>query len=100
VRIHVDSPHRLVSIPEEARRPNGEVWLIRDGRLEILRPRPVQVAGGRAIFESGPAGLVAGDRVITSQLTNARPGMAVSEPVARSAAAAAAPAATSGRDDT
>ncbi|MFM7135920.1 MAG: efflux RND transporter periplasmic adaptor subunit [Planctomycetota bacterium] len=103
VRFHVDSPHELVSIPEEARRPSGEVWLVRDGRLEILRPKPVQVAGGRAIFESGPAGLVAGDRVVTSQLTSPRPGMAVVEPASRSAAApaaAAAPAVTPGRDDT
>ena len=100
VRIHVDSPHELVSVPEEARRPSGEVWLIRDGRLEILRPRPVQVAGGRAIFESGPSGLVAGDRVITSQLTNPRPGMAVTEPATRSAAAPAAPAAAAVPDET
>lgn len=103
VRVHVDSPHQLVSIPEEARRPSGEVWVIRDGRLEILRPRPVQVAGGRAIFESGPSGLVAGDRVVTSQLANPRQGMAVAEPVSRSAAApaaAAAPPNPSGGDDT
>ena len=103
VRVHVDSPHQLVSIPEEARRPSGEVWVIRDGRLEILRPRPVQVAGGRAIFESGPSGLVAGDRVVTSQLANPREGMAVAEPVSRSAAApaaAAAPPNPSGGDDT
>jgi multidrug efflux pump subunit AcrA (membrane-fusion protein) len=103
VRVHVDSPHELVSIPEEARRPSGEVWLIRDGRLEILRPRPIQVSGGRAIFESGPSGLVAGDRVVTSQLTNPRQGMAVVEPVPRSAAApaaAGAPANNPGRDDT
>lgn len=103
VRVHVDSPHELVSIPEEARRPNGELWILRDGRLDILRPRPVQVAGGRAIFESGPSGLVAGDRVITSQLTNPRPGMAVAEPVSRSAAAPAptpVPDDPRGRDDT
>ena len=77
--------------------------MIRDGRLEILRPRPVQVAGGRAIFESGPSGLVAGDRVVTSQLANPREGMAVAEPVSRSAAApaaAAAPPNPSGGDDT
>jgi multidrug efflux pump subunit AcrA (membrane-fusion protein) len=102
VRLHIDSPHELVSIPEEARRPSGELWVIRDGRLDIVRPKPVQVAGGRAIFESGPSGLVAGDRVITSQLTNPRPGMAVAELVSRSAAtpAAATPAVTPDRDDT
>jgi len=102
VRVHVDSPHELVSIPEEARRPSGEVWLVRDGRLVILEPRPVEVAEGRAVFESGPAGLVAGDRVITSQLTHPREGMPVAE-AGRAAATPPAPAAaatTEGRDDT
>ncbi len=79
VRVHVDAPGELVSIPEEARRPSGEVWVIRDGRLAMLHPRPIQVAGGKAVFESGPGGLVPGDRVITSQLTHPRPGMAVTE---------------------
>jgi len=102
VRVHVDSPHELVSIPEEARRPSGEVWLVRDDRLVILEPRPVEVAEGRAVFESGPAGLVAGDRVITSQLTHPREGMPVAE-AGRAAATPPAPAAaatTEGRDDT
>lgn len=106
VRIHVESPYELVSIPEEARRPSGDVWLIRDGRLEIIRPKPVQVADGRAIFETGPSGLEAGDRVVTSQLTNPRQGMAVAEPAVSAGTAAptagAGPAAanTAGRDDT
>ena len=102
VRVHVDSPHELVSIPEEARRPSGEVWLVRDGRLVVLAPRPVEVAEGRAVFESGPAGLVAGDRVITSQLAHPREGMAVAESARASAArpAPAAAATTEGRDDT
>ncbi|MBM4057871.1 MAG: HlyD family efflux transporter periplasmic adaptor subunit [Planctomycetes bacterium] len=99
VKVHVDSPHELVSIPEQARRPTGEVWLDRGGRLVILRPRPVQVAGGRAVFESEPSGLVAGDRVITSQVSHPRDGMAVAEPK-RAAAAPAAAATTEGRDDT
>jgi multidrug efflux pump subunit AcrA (membrane-fusion protein) len=98
VRVHVDAAGELVAIPEEARRPSGDVWVIRDGRLVILHPRPVQVAGGKAVFESGPEGLVPGDRVITSQLTHPRPGMAVTE-----AAAVEGPASAGtgeGRDDT
>ncbi len=94
VRVHVDSPHDIVSIPEEARRPNGEVWVIRDGLLTILRPRAVQVVDGRALFESGPSGLVAGDRVVTSQINHPRTGMPVAE-------LAPSTAATAGeRDDT
>ena len=87
VRVHVESPHDIVSLPEEARKPNGEVWVIREGRLEILRPRAVQVVHGRALFESGPSGLMAGDRVVTSQINQPRSGMPVAEsPAATSAA--------------
>lgn len=78
VRVHVDSAESLVSIPEEAQRPSGEVWLMRNGRLVVLKPRPVQVVGGRVVFEAG-SGLEPGDRVITSQLTHPRNGMDVAE---------------------
>jgi len=94
VLVHVDSPYELVSIPEEARRPSGEIWLIRDGTHEIIAPRPVQVADGRAIFESGPAGLAAGDHVITSQLTHPRAGMAVMEAEPTAAAVEVPPTAS------
>lgn len=79
VHVHVDSPEPLVSIPEEAQRPNGEVWVMRDGRLEILKPRPVQAVGGRLVFESKAAGLLPGDRVVVSQIATPRDGMAVVE---------------------
>jgi multidrug efflux pump subunit AcrA (membrane-fusion protein) len=94
VLVHVDSPYELVSIPEEPRRPSGEIWLIRDGTLEIIAPRPVQVADGRAVFESGPAGLAAGDHVITSQLTHPRAGMAVMEAEPTAAAVEVPPTAS------
>ena len=98
VQVHANSPYEQISIPEEARRPNGQVLVIREGRLVILQPRPVQVAGGRAVFEVGPSGLRAGDRVITSQIKHPRDGMAVAEagPVAPPATAVM----TEGRDDT
>jgi len=79
VRVHADSSEQLVSIPEQARRPGGELWLVRDGRLVIHRPRPVEVRDGRVVYEAGPAGLLAGDRVVTSQLRHPRDGMAVTE---------------------
>jgi multidrug efflux pump subunit AcrA (membrane-fusion protein) len=79
VRVHVDSPEQLVSIPEEAQRPSGEVWVMRDGKLVILAPRVIQVAGGRVVFDSAASGLLPGDRVVTSQLSNPRDGMAIVE---------------------
>jgi len=77
VRVHVDSPQEIVSIPDEARRPGGDVWLLRDGTLQIVAVRPVQVSGGRAYFEADPRGLMPGDQVVTTPLTNVRPGMPI-----------------------
>ena len=79
VQVHVDATEQLVSIPEEAQRPSGEVWVMRDGRLVILNPRPVQVSGGRVVFDSVASGLVPGDRVVTSQISQPRPGMEIVE---------------------
>jgi multidrug efflux pump subunit AcrA (membrane-fusion protein) len=75
VRVRVDSPGELVSIPEEAQRPSGEVWVMRDGKLVVLKPRVVQVSGGRVVFDSAASGLLAGDRVVTTQLSTPRAGM-------------------------
>jgi multidrug efflux pump subunit AcrA (membrane-fusion protein) len=79
VRVHVDPAEQLVSIPEEAQRPSGEVWVVRDGRLVILDPKPVQVAGGRVVFDAAASGLLPGDHVVTSQISHPRSGMEVVE---------------------
>ena len=94
VRVHVASPHPLVSIPEEALRPSGDVWLVRDDRLVIVRPKPVQVEDGRVLFESEASGLEPGDRVVVSQLSHPHEGMAVAE----AAGTVATPAAAGGLD--
>lgn len=79
VHVHVDAREPLVSIPEEAQRPSGDIWVMREGRLEVLRPRAVQAAGGRLIFDVGTSGLLPGDRVVVSQIATPRPGMAIVE---------------------
>lgn len=79
VLVHVDTGQPLVSIPEDALRPTGEVWVVRNGALVVLKPHPLHVGGGLAHFDSATSGLVAGDRVVTSQLSNVRDGMAVSD---------------------
>jgi len=53
--------------------------VMRDGRLLIVKPRAVQVSGGRVVFDAATSGIVAGDRVVTSQLSNPRAGMEISE---------------------
>jgi multidrug efflux pump subunit AcrA (membrane-fusion protein) len=79
VHVHVDSREPLVSIPEEAQRPSGEVWVMREGRLEVLKPRAVQASGGRLLFDAAASGLLPGDRVVVSQIASPRPGMALVE---------------------
>jgi|688.fasta_scaffold12165_11 multidrug efflux pump subunit AcrA (membrane-fusion protein) len=79
VHVHVAGGDPLVSIPEEAQRPSGDVWVMRDGRLEVLRPRPVQVSAGRMLFDAATSGLTAGDRVVVSPIAAPRPGMAIVE---------------------
>ena len=85
----------------ESARPgvNGARVVGRDALAVVWAP---SFARGGAPFDIEET-IVAGDRVVTSQLTNPRQGMAVVEPVPRSAAApaaAGAPASTPGRDDT
>ncbi|MFM9025194.1 MAG: efflux RND transporter periplasmic adaptor subunit [Planctomycetaceae bacterium] len=97
VRVHVDPEEPLVSIPEDAQRPSGDVWVMRDGRLVVVRPRVAHAASGRLFFEAATSGLFAGDRVITSQISHPHDGMAVVEPGPAPVRAAAA---TTGEDAT
>lgn len=79
VRVHVEATGELVSLPEAARRPGGEVWLVRDGRLVVAQPRPLEVRDGRIIVDAAASGLEPGDRVVVTQLSLPREGMAVVE---------------------
>ena len=99
VHVHVDSPDPLVSIPDEAQRPSGEVWVMRAGRLEVLRPRAVQSVGGRLVFDSTTSGLLPGDRVVISQISNPRDGMEIVEIPAQPLAQPPAQAATTDGGD-
>ena len=101
VRVHVEGGGELVSIPEEAQRPSGEVWLMRDGKLVIVRPRPLAVRGRRVVFDAVESGLLPGDRVVTSQIVNVRDGMTIAEAMRpeREAARAEGAAVTAEADD-
>jgi multidrug efflux pump subunit AcrA (membrane-fusion protein) len=79
--VQVEAPMPLVSVPQEVVRPSGDLFVVRDGRLVILRPRPFHTGGGIVAFEQGPDGLQTGDRVVASQLSNPREGMLLSEDV-------------------
>jgi hypothetical protein len=79
VRVKVDPPVKLVSVPQEVVRPSGDLLVMRDGRLAILRPRPYHLGKGTVVYEEGPSGLVAGDRLVSSMISNPRDGMALAE---------------------
>ena len=81
VRVQVEAPMPLVSVPQEVVRPSGDLFVLRDGKLVILRPRPFHTGGGIVAFEQGIDGLQPGDRVVASQLSNPREGMLISEDV-------------------
>ena len=79
VWLQVDVPRPLVSVPEEAVRPSGEVFVMRDGRLLVLHPRPFHAAAGRVVFDQEESGLEPSDRIVVSQLANPRAGMELVE---------------------
>ncbi|NDC52707.1 MAG: biotin/lipoyl-binding protein [Planctomycetia bacterium] len=79
VWLQVDVPQPLVSVPEEAVRPSGDLFVMREGRLHVLHPRPFHAAAGRVVYDQEQSGLLATDRVVVSQLANPRDGMELAE---------------------
>lgn len=75
VRLKVDVSDPLVSLPEEAVRPSGDVFVMRDGKLLVMHPQHFHAAGGRVLFDVRETGLDVSDRVVVSQLSNPREGM-------------------------
>lgn len=79
VRVQVDVPQPLVAVPQEAVRPSGDMFLMRDDKLVIVHPRPFHSGGGLIVFNEAESGLLQTDRVVTSQLANPREGMQLVE---------------------
>jgi multidrug efflux pump subunit AcrA (membrane-fusion protein) len=79
VLLHVDVEQPLISVPQEAVRPTGDLFVMREGRLTILRPRPFHAAAGRITYDERESGLLPGDRVVVSQISNPRDGMELVE---------------------
>jgi len=79
VLVQVNVPQPLVSVPQEAVRPSGEMFVMRDDKLVIMRPRPFHSGGGVVALKEADSGLLPTDRVVTSQLANPREGMQLVE---------------------
>jgi multidrug efflux pump subunit AcrA (membrane-fusion protein) len=80
LELEVSQP--LVSVPEEAVRPSGDVFVMREGRLHVFHPRPFHAAAGRVLYAQDESGLLPTDRVVVSQLANPRDGMEIAEATA------------------
>jgi len=81
VRVKVDVPEPLLAVPQDAVRPSGELFLVREGRLAIVKPRPFHVGGGAFVVRADEGLVLPSDRVVTSQLSLPRAGMDVVEAV-------------------
>jgi multidrug resistance efflux pump len=79
VLLQVDVPEPLVSVPQDAVRPSGELFLMRDGKLSIVHPRQFHAAAGRILFGERDSGLTPDDRVVVGQMSNPRDGMDITE---------------------
>jgi hypothetical protein len=66
--------NNVFSVPTAAVRESGKIWTIVDGRLKEVAPEIVQAGPKTTLLR----GLTAGDEILTSNLSGAVEGMAVS----------------------
>lgn len=77
VALHTDPDDPLLQVPEVAVRPGNRVWVVRDGRLEILTVPVAAMVDDIVLVPPGGGGLREGDRLVTTPLPAAVPGMKV-----------------------
>ena len=77
VALHTDPDDPLLQLPEVALRPGNRVWAVRDGKLEVLTVPVAAIVDGAVLVPPGGGGLRAGDRLVTTPLPAAVPGMKV-----------------------
>lgn len=79
VEVLVEAARQLVAVPVDAVRPSGDIWLMRNEELVILRPTRVHATDDAVLYAAEDSGILPGDRVVVSQLANPYEGMAVRE---------------------
>ena len=77
VALHTDPDDPLLQVPEAAVRPGNRVWAVRDGKLEILTVPVAAMVDDTVLVPPGGGGLRAGDKLVTTPLPAAVPGMKV-----------------------
>jgi multidrug efflux pump subunit AcrA (membrane-fusion protein) len=79
VVIEVTPRTELLAIPRAALQPDGQVWVIDDGKLAVHRVRPARVTESVVLLRAGRAGIESGSKVVVSTLPIAFDGMDVRE---------------------
>ncbi len=79
IEVLVEAARKLVAVPIDAVRPSGDVWLLRNNELVIVRPTRVHATDDAVLYAAEDSGIIAGDRVVVSQLANPYDGMAIEE---------------------
>ena len=68
-----------MAVPVDAVRPSGDIWLMRNEELVILRPTRVHANDQVVLYAAEDSGILPGDKVVVSQLANPYDGMAIRE---------------------
>ena len=77
IALHTDPDDPLLQVPEVAVRPGNRVWVVRDGKLEILTVPVAAMVDDTVLVPPGGGGLREGDRLVVTPLPAAVPGMKV-----------------------
>lgn len=79
VRVRIEARPRtlLLRVPEVAVQPGNRLWLVRDGKLHIVKIHVVDVDRDAVIFRHDESGPKAGDAVVISTIRNAYHGMPI-----------------------
>lgn len=79
VVINVTPRTELLAVPRAALQPDGQVWVIDDGKLAVHRVRPARVTESVVLLRADRAGIESGSKVVVSTLPIAFDGMDVRE---------------------
>jgi len=89
VRIPIETPVPMLRVPLTALRPGGELWVVRDGHLDIVSVDVARKEGDAALLRMSTEGPQVGERVVTSPLAAVEDGMAVRDMSTEDAASVA-----------
>ncbi len=79
LKIHSKPRTKLLRISERALRPGGSVWVVRDGKIEIIAVKIVKRWKDAVLIDGSVSKLKSGDKVVVSPVSAVRPGMNIRE---------------------